>query len=384
MEEQSQAKHRSIPFNIPYRSEKEILYLEEAIQSNALSGNGIFTQKCQQYFEEKYGFAKCFLTHSCTGALEMAALLLDIQPGDEIIIPSYTFVTSASAFVLRGATIRFCDSLTDNPNINPQEIRRLLTPKTKAVVIVHYAGIACDMDAIMDIVNEYGIYLIEDAAHTIDAYHGERALGGFGHLSTFSFHNTKNISAGEGGMLVINDERLIEKAEIIWEKGTNRAAFFRGEINRYEWMMLGSSFSPSELVAAYLWSQLEDADIIVSARLNIWDRYYNQLKPLRDAGKLFYPDVPDYADHNAHIFYFICNNAEERSELIAFLRKRNIKTTSHYLPLHLSPYFKDKHQGKELPNSIRFCYQLIRLPLFPYLEESEQEYVIQSIFDFYE
>lgn len=380
---ETKPQHKKIPFNVPYRSDKELEYIKEALESGNLSGNGKFTKKCQNYFEEKYDFEKCFLTHSCTGALEMSALLLDIEPGDEVIIPSYTFVTSASAFVLRGATVRFCDSLASSPHIDPDSIVELINEKTKAIVIVHYAGVACDMAAIMDIVEEYDLYLIEDAAHTIDAYHDETPLGGFGHLSTFSFHNTKNISAGEGGMLAINDEDLVEKAEIIWEKGTNRAAFFRGDISRYEWMTLGSSFSPSELVAAYLWSQLENADIIVSSRLCIWNRYYDSLEPLKEKGKIFFEELPSYADHNAHIFYFICNTKKDKDKLYAFLKNRNIQVTTHYLPLHKSPYFKDKYEGKELPNSEKFCNRLIRLPLFPSLNKRDQDYIIKSIFDFF-
>ncbi len=374
---------KNIPFNIPYRSENEMAYVNEAIHHGHLSGNGPFTQKCQAWFEEQYDFGKCFLTHSCTGALEMASLLLDIQPGDEILIPSYTFVTSASTFELRGAKLVFCDSKKDHPNIDVDSIRANITEQTKALVIVHYGGVACDMDEIMALVEEHDIYLIEDAAHAIDAYYDGRSLGSFGHLAAFSFHHTKNITSGEGGMLVVNDVTLTEKAEIIWEKGTNRAAFFRGEIGRYEWISLGSSFSPSELVAAYLWAQLEESDIIVSSRLNVWEKYAKGLKELKDSGHIHFLEPDVSKEHNAHIFHIICSNGTERNGLIQHLKNAGVRSSSHYLCLHQSPYFKEKYQGGVLDNAIGFEKCLLRLPVYPTLDDDDQYYIISSILEYY-
>ena len=354
-----------IPFNKPFLTGKEAHYMYQAVFTGKLSGNGVFTKKCQQFFEERYGFRKCLMTTSCTDALEMAAILCDVQPGDEVIVPSYTFVSSALAFVRQGAKIVFADSCKDNPNIDAEAIEALITPKTKVIVPVHYAGVACDMDKIMDIANRHNLFVVEDAAQAIDSYYKGPPLGGIGHFGCFSFHETKNVTAGgEGGLLAINDERFIRRAEIIWEKGTNRAEFFRGEVNKYGWVDTGSSFLPAEINSAFLWAQLESLDEIQSKRKLLWDTYYEQLKPLADKGCFRLPDMPDYATNNAHMFYLVCNSLEERTALIASLKAEHIGAVFHYLSLHSSPYYLDKHDGRELPNCDHFADCLVRLPMF--------------------
>ncbi len=357
-----------IPFNKPYLSGKETQYIEEAVRSGKISGNGVFTRKCQEFFEQKYGFKKCLLTTSCTDALEMAAILCDIQPGDEVIIPSYTFVSTALAFVRQGAKIVFADSNTDEPNIDAAKIESLITSKTKVIVPVHYAGVACDMDAIMTLANKYNIFVVEDAAQAIDSYYKGKPLGGIGHLSAFSFHETKNIISGEGGLLAINDDRFIRRAEIIWEKGTNRSEFFRGEVNKYGWVDTGSSFLPSEIIAAFLWAQLENLDNIQNKRKTIWNTYYNQLKPLAEKGFLKLPFIPGYATNNAHMFYLVCNSLEERTKLIEHLKQNGVLAVFHYLSLHSSDFYQNKHDGRDLPNCDHFVDCLVRLPLFYELE----------------
>lgn len=369
-----------IDFNRPHLTGKELQYIQKAvISNNKISGNGTFTKRCQHFFEEKYGFKKCLLTTSCTDALEMAAILCDIQPGDEVIVPSYTFVSSALAFVRVGAKIVFADSMEENPNIDPEKVESLITPKTKAIVPVHYAGVACDMDRIMDIADRHGLIVVEDAAQAIDSYYKGRPLGSIGHLSAFSFHETKNIISGEGGLLAINDERFIRRAEIIWEKGTNRAEFFRGEVNKYGWCDTGSSFLPSEVIAAFLWAQLEEMDAIQDKRKALWNRYYELLKPLADAGHFTLPDIPDYATNNAHMFYLICNSIEERTALIKRLKDNDIQAVFHYLSLHSSPYYADKHDGRDLPNCDRYADCLVRLPMYFDLEFDEVEKICNQI-----
>ena len=355
-----------IDFNRPHLTGKEAHYMYQAVAAGKLSGNGAFTKKCQQFFEERYGFKKCLLTTSCTDALEMAAILCDIQPGDEVIVPSYTFVSSALAFVRAGAKIVFADSMQSNPNIDAEKIEALITPRTKAIVPVHYAGVACDMDHIMEIANKHNILVVEDAAQSIDSYYKGRPLGSIGHLSAFSFHETKNIIAGEGGMLCINDERFIRRAEIIWEKGTNRAEFFRGEVNKYGWVDTGSSFLPSEVIAAFLWAQLENLDEIQSRRKHLWELYNTGLSPLasRLSPNLALPNLPDYATNNAHMFYLVCNSLEQRTALIKHLKEHDIQAVFHYLSLHSSPYYTDKHDGRDLPECDRYADCLVRLPLF--------------------
>lgn len=371
-----------IDFNRPHLTGKEVDYIQQAVQEfKHISGNGIFTKRCQSFFEDKYSFKKCLLTTSCTDALEMAAILCDIHPGDEVIVPSYTFVSSALAFVRAGAKIVFADSMARNPNIDAELLDSLITPRTKVIVPVHYAGVACDMDRIMEIAKKHDIIVVEDAAQAIDSYYKGRPLGGLGHLAAFSFHETKNIISGEGGMLVINDERFIRRAEIIWEKGTNRAEFFRGEVNKYGWCDTGSSFLPSDVIAAFLWAQLEEMDSIQTKRRTLWNEYYHLLKPIVDEGRFRLPDIPDYATNNAHMFYLVCNNLDERTALIKKLKENNIQAVFHYLSLHSSPFYLDKHDGRILPNSDRYTDCLVRLPMYYDLTECEVETICRIILD---
>ncbi|MEI7507939.1 MAG: dTDP-4-amino-4,6-dideoxygalactose transaminase [Flavobacterium sp.] len=370
-----------IPFNKPYLTGKETEYIEDAVKSGKISGNGIYTKKCQDYFEKKYGFKKCLLTTSCTDALEMAAILINIQPGDEVIMPSYTFVSTSNAFVLRGAKIIFADSKKDNPNIDENLIEALITPKTKAIVPVHYAGVACNMDVIMDIANRHNLFVIEDAAQAIESYYISKdgvtkPLGSIGHLAAFSFHETKNIISGEGGMLAINDESFSDRAEIIWEKGTNRSAFFRGSVDKYGWVDIGSSFLPSEIIAAFLWAQLENIEKIQLKRKQLWDCYNVKLESWSKANDILLPVIPNYATNNAHMFYLICNSLSQRTQLIQSLKENNILAVFHYLSLHTSPFYKEKHDGRVLIETDRYTDCLVRLPLF---YELDVESVINAI-----
>lgn len=375
-----------IDFNRPFLTGKEAHYMYQAVYTGKLSGNGVFTKKCQQFFEEKYGFKKAIMTTSGTDALEMAAILCDVKPGDEVIVPSYTFVSSALAFVRQGARIIFADSCANNPNIDADKIEALITPKTKVIVPVHYAGVACDMDKIMDIANRHNLYVVEDAAQAIDSYYKGKPLGGIGHFGCFSFHETKNVTAGgEGGLLAVNDERFIRRAEIIWEKGTNRAEFFRGMVNKYGWVDTGSSFLPSEINSAFLWAQLESLETIQNRRKEIWSQYHEGLKDLAEKGCFTMPEIPDYATNNAHMFYLICRNLEERTQLIATLKEQSIYAAFHYLSLHLSEYYKEKHIGEipNLPNCDRFADSLVRLPMYYELKNEEVATVISVINQFY-
>ncbi|MCI5680355.1 MAG: dTDP-4-amino-4,6-dideoxygalactose transaminase [Paludibacteraceae bacterium] len=383
----------NIPFNKPHLTGKEAHYMYQAVFDGKLSGNGEFTKRCQHFMEQKYGFRKCLLTTSCTDALEMAALLCELHPGDEVIVPSYTFVSSALAFVREGAKIVFADSMKRNPNIDAEQLESLITPRTKVIVPVHYAGVACDMDAIMDIANRHNLIVVEDAAQAIDSYYisprtGKKcALGTIGHLSAFSFHETKNIISGEGGMLGINDERFIRRAEIIWEKGTNRAEFFRGEVNKYGWVDTGSSFLPSEVVSAFLWAQLEDMDNIQNKRKHLWNLYYSLLSATLNSphSTLNYslPDLPTYATNNAHMFYLVCRNLEERTALIKRLKENGVLAVFHYLSLHSSPYYAPKHDGRALPECDRYADCLVRLPMYYDLTEDEVHTICQIITDFF-
>ena len=375
-----------IPFNKPFLTGKEAHYMYQAVYTGKLSGNGVFTKKCQQFFEEKYGFKKAVCTTSGTDALEMAAILCDVKSGDEVIVPSYTFVSSALAFVRQGARIIFADSCKDNPNIDADKIEALITPRTKVIVPVHYAGVACDMDKIMDIANRHNLFVVEDAAQAIDSYYKGKPLGGIGHFGCFSFHETKNVTAGgEGGLLVVNDERFIRRAEIIWEKGTNRAEFFRGMVNKYGWVDTGSSFLPSEINSAFLWAQLESLDTIQARRKAIWNMYYEGLKNLAGKGCFTMPDLPNYATNNGHMFYLVCRNLDERTKLIAYLKGKGVGAVFHYLSLHLSEYYKEHHEGDipNLPNCDCFADCLVRLPMFYELNDEEVKYVIESILEFY-
>ncbi|MGL1890236.1 MAG: dTDP-4-amino-4,6-dideoxygalactose transaminase [Spirochaetaceae bacterium] len=370
-----------IPFNKPYLAGKELYNIEQSVLTGHISGNGKYTNKCQEFFKDRYSFNKTLLTTSCTDALEMCALLLDIKPGDEVIIPSYTFVSTALAFVREGAIIKFADSRKDRPGIDEETIEELITEKTKAIVIVHYAGIACDMDKIMEIANRNEIFVIEDAAQAIDGKYKNKSLGGIGHLGTFSFHETKNIQCGEGGLLIINDDRFIKRAEILWEKGTNRAEFFRGEINKYGWVDTGSSFLPSEIVAAFLFAQLEEIENIQQTRINIWNKYYESLKVFDGKGVIELPIIPDFSTNNAHMFYLTFNSNNQRTEFISRLKERNISTVFHYISLHSSEYYNSKHDGRKLIESDRYTDTLVRLPLYYELFENGLEGLIEEIKD---
>lgn len=357
------------PFNKPYLTGKENHYIYQAVLSGKISGDGIFTKRCHEFFEARFGFKKCLLTTSCTDALEMAALLINIQPGDEVIMPSYTFVSTSNAFVLRGAKIVFCDSRKDHPGMDEDAIEPLITERTRAIVPVHYAGVACDMDKIMDLAAHYGLLVIEDAAQAIDSYYTgkdciKRPLGSIGHLAAFSFHETKNIMSGEGGMIVINDERFMERAEIIREKGTNRSQFFRGEVDKYGWVDIGSSFLPSDIIAAFLFAQLENLDDIQQKRKKIWDAYHERLRPLEDKGLFRLPVIPGYATNNAHMFYLVFNTPQQRVEAIRLLKENNIHAVFHYLSLHTSAFYAGKHDGRELPECDRYTDCLLRLPMY--------------------
>lgn len=377
-----------IPFNKPFIIGKELTYIEEAVKSGKISGDGIFTKKCQQFFEQKYHFPKVLMTTSCTDALEMAAILCNVEPGDEVIVPSYTFVSSANAFALRGAKIVFVDSCHDNPNIDPVEIEKHITEKTKVIVPVHYAGVACDMEKIMDLAHKHNLYVVEDAAQAIDSYYTfsdgtKKALGSIGHFAAFSFHETKNIIAGEGGMLVINDSQYFDRAEVIREKGTNRSAFFRGEVNKYGWVDLGSSFLPSEIISAFLYAQLENLEVIQKKRLEIWDKYQNGLYSLQEQGFVSLPDIPSYATNNAHMYYIVCRSYDERTHLIQHLKAQDIHPVFHYLSLNKSDFFLANNPETDIPNSDHFTDCLLRLPFYYELSETEQNKIIELINSFF-
>ncbi len=371
-----------IPFNKPYFSGNETRYIEQAVRSGKISGDGLFTERVHRFFGQQLGFQKVLLTTSCTDALEMAALLLNIQPGDEVLMPSFTFVSAANAFVLRGAKVVFADSTALNPNLDAAALESLVTPRTRAIVPVHYAGIACDMDAIQAVADRHGLAVVEDAAHAIDSYYRGRALGSLGALAAFSFHETKNIISGEGGLLAVNDARFGPRAEVIREKGTTRSAFFRGEVDKYGWVDVGSSFLPSDIIAAYLWAQLENLADIQHRRRAIWNRYYGALEPLLNQG-IGLPVLPGYATNNGHLFYLVCRTLAERTALIAHLRQRGIWAVFHYLPLHRSPYYAAQHDGRLLPWADHYAARLVRLPLFYELSEADQQRVIAEVLDFY-
>lgn len=368
-----------IPFNKPYCSGRELDYMKVVCGSMTMSGNGDFTKKCHAFFEERYGFKKCLLTTSGTDALEMCAMLCELKPGDEVIVPSYTFVSSAIAFLREGAKVVFADSGADNPNITVDTIRPLINGHTKVIVVVHYAGVACDMDAIMQLAEEHHLLVVEDAAHSIDSFYKGRPLGSIGHLGAFSFHETKNINCGEGGMLVVNDERFIRRSEIIWEKGTNRAEFYRGMVNKYGWCDIGSSFLPSEFNAAFLWAQLEQLEDIQGKRIHIWNIYDSILRGNVEQYGIQLPDIPDYATNNGHMYYLVCQSLEQRTRLMAALKEQGIQTTFHYLPLHSSAYYKDQFHGAPLTNCDRYGDCLVRLPLFYELSDDDAIRIAQLI-----
>ncbi len=372
-----------IPFNKPFLSGRETEYIREAVFSGKISGDGIFTKKCHQYFEDRYGFRKTLLTTSCTDALEMCAILANIKPGDEVIAPAYTFVSTVNAFVLRGAKIRFADSRVDHPNIDEPAIAKLVNKRTKAIIPVHYAGVACDMDAIKKIAKERKLLVIEDAAQAIDSYYKNKPLGSIGDFAAFSFHETKNIISGEGGMITVNNQKYVKRAEIIREKGTNRSAFFRGEVNKYGWVDIGSSFLPSEIIAAFLYAQLENLDHIQKRRKEIWNTYHDGLADLAGIGLFQRPEIPEYATNNAHMYFIVCRSLKERTALIEHLKKNDILSVFHYLSLHKSPFYKKFHDGRKLPHSDRFTNCLLRLPLYFELSPEDQSKVIGSINSFF-
>lgn len=373
-----------IPFNKPYISGDELRYISQTFQEGNLSGNRSFTKKCQSFFEENYSIGKALMTTSCTDALEMSAILANIQPGDEVIIPSYTFVSTANAFVLRGAKIVFADSNPFHPGIDEDKIEELITSKTKAIVPVHYAGMSCNMNKIMSLANKYNLYVIEDAAQAIDNYFindkGEKfPLGSIGNFGTFSFHETKNIISGEGGLLAINDVENFVRSEIIWEKGTNRSSFFRGEVDKYGWVDIGSSFLPAEMISAFLFAQLQKLSDIQEQRIKLWNHYYKLLLPLANEGKIKLPYQPVYSTNNAHMFYIVCEDLNTRNKVIKHLKVNGIHSVFHYLSLHKSPFFKEKYKGDDLSNSDKYSDTLIRLPLYYELTLTNIEYIVKTL-----
>ncbi|MDB4040909.1 dTDP-4-amino-4,6-dideoxygalactose transaminase [Methylophilaceae bacterium] len=371
-----------LKFNKPFVVEKSFANMHEAVNHFRISGDGFYSKKCNDFFKYNYKFKNNFLTPSCTAALEMTALLMNIKPGDEVIMPSFTFVSCANAFVLRGATIRFIDSNYNEPNIDVSKIEALINKNTKAIVAVHYAGIPCEMDELIRIKKKYSLLLIEDCAHAIDSYYKNRPLGSFGDFSTFSFHDTKNITCGEGGLLVVNNKKYVKRAEIIREKGTNRTAFFRGEIKKYSWVDIGSSYLLSDLSAAYLYGQLMNIKIIQSKRIKIFNRY---LAILNKYNKYF--KVPENfigKKYNGHMFYIILKTNTEKAILIKHLSKKKIQAVSHYVPLHNSKFYKDKNYGSLCKNADLYSNRLLRLPLHPYLKMKDVDYICENILNFYE
>ncbi len=379
---------KHLPFNKPHLTGHETSLLQEAVATGKISGNGMFTKKCHTLLEALTRTPKALLTTSCTDALEMCAILMDIQDGDEVIMPSFTFVSTANAFILRGAKIVFVDSRSDHPGMDEDKVAELITSRTKAIVAVHYAGVACDMQKLKTIADKHALFLVEDAAQAICSYFkwpdgSKQPLGSIGQLGALSFHETKNIQCGEGGALLINSKDFEKRAEIIWEKGTNRTAFWRGEVDKYGWVDIGSSFLPSELSSAFLFAQLENADAIQARRLEIWNRYYEGLGADMLSGTARLPHIPDFATNNAHMFYLICSSEQERTDLIAHLKAEDIHAVFHYQSLHASPYFKDKHDGRPLLWSDTYSMCLVRLPLHLHLTNEDVDRVVHAIKRFY-
>lgn len=373
-----------ICFNVPPFTGKEMDYIRQAVENQKICGDGEFTKKCNTWMEERTGAKKALLTTSCTHATELAALLADIQPGDEVIMPAYTFVSTADAFVLRGARVVFVDIRPDTMNIDENRIEEAVTERTKAIVPVHYAGVSCEMDKIMQIAQKHNLFVIEDAAQGIMSTYKGKALGSIGDFGCYSFHETKNYSMGEGGALLIQDEKYVEEAEIIREKGTNRSKFFRGQIDKYTWVNYGSSYLPSDMNAAYLWAQLEMADEINEFRLKRWNQYWELLTPLKERGILELPTIPEGCVHNAHMFYIKAKDLEERTRLLAFLKENGILSVFHYIPLHTAPaglkygefHGEDRYTTKE-------SERLARMPMYYGLEEGQVDYIVSKIKEFY-
>ena len=373
-----------IPFNKPFIVGNEIQNISKAVLSGQLAGNGAFTKKCQEFLETRYDVGKALMTASCTGALEMAAILCEIGPGDEVILPSYTFVSTANAFHLRGAKLIFADIEPDTLNLSLRSTEAHLSTKTKAVCVVHYAGVGCDMDGYIALCRQKNLKLVEDAAHAIGAYYKGKALGSFGDLSAFSFHETKNFIAGEGGALGINNPSLVERAEIIWEKGTNRSQFFRGLIDKYTWVDIGSSFLPSELITAFLYAQFEHAEEITKRRLSCWNHYRAGLESFEQQGLMRLPTIPSHCQHNAHTFFLLLENEKTRNALIGYLSKRGITVTFHYIPLHTSPMgLSMGYRPGMLPITESVSGRILRLPLFYDLRLEEQDQIMDGITDFF-
>lgn len=373
-----------IKFNsVPYTG-KELGYIEEAIGNNKICGDGAFTKKCSEWIEERTGVSKCLLTTACSTALDMSAMLADIKPGDEVILPSFTFVSTANAFVLRGATLVFVDIRPDTQNIDEKLIEDAITDKTKAIVPVHYAGVGCEMDTIVDIAKRHDLIVVEDAAQGVMSTYKGRALGSIGDYGCYSFHETKNYSMGEGGALLIRDEAAVDKAEIMREKGTDRSRFLRGQVDKYTWVEMGSSYLPSDMNAAYLWAQLELADEINNNRLASWNRYYEQLSDLALQGRIELPVIPEECSHNAHMFYIKAKDLEERTALIAWLKESGINAVFHYVPLHSAPAGKKfgRMHGEDKYTTVTY-ERLLRLPMYYGLESSDVDYVCEKIAEFY-
>lgn len=373
-----------IPFNKPYMTGRELWYIAQAHANGHLAGDGMFTKKCHTWLEARTGAHKALLTHSCTAALDMAAILADIQPGDEVIMSSYTFVSTANAFVLRGGIPVFVDIRPDTLNIDETLIEAAITPRTKAIVPVHYAGVACEMDTIMNIAQRYNLLVIEDAAQGIMSTYKGKLLGSIGHLGAYSFHETKNIISGEGGALLINDERFAERAEIIREKGTNRGQFFRGQVDKYTWVDVGSSYLPGEVIAAFLWAQMEEAQSITQKRLAIWRQYHETLALLEDAGKLRRPIIPDACQHNAHMYYILLESLEKRTAVIAHLKEQGVNAVFHYVPLHSSP--SGRNYGRvsgEMTNTAALSDRLLRLPLWLGVE-AHQHNIVDELYRYFD
>ena len=370
-----------IPFNKPYVTGDEISYIKEVISSGKIASNGKFTAKCELFFEVRYGFRRALLTTSCTTALEMAALLIDIKPGDEIIVPSYTYVSTANVFEKFGAKVVCIDTCVEFPNLDPEKLVELITPKTKAIVPMHYAGVSCDMDRIMEIAVRHQLFVIEDSAMAIDNTYNNKYIGSLGHFAAFSFHETKNISCGEGGLLVVNDPRFIERAEILRDKGTNRKQFLNGAVDKYEWVDIGGSFAPNEITAAYLFAKLEKLDLIQNRRLEIWNAYFKEFETI-DSHLIDIPKIPSHSKSNGHGFFIVCNSVETRDSLIAFMAKKGIQLAFHYQALHQSKYYLEGNQAISLPNSERFSKGLVRFPLYAEMDMENVQLICDKVMEF--
>ncbi|MGG6240557.1 dTDP-4-amino-4,6-dideoxygalactose transaminase [Nodosilinea sp. AN01ver1] len=371
---------KNIPFSKFSASGEELLYVTEAIASGGIIGDGKYTKLCQSWLKEQLASKKVLLTHSCTAALEMAFILANIQPGDEVIMPSYTFVSTANAVVLRGGVPVFVDIRPDTLNLDETKLKEAITAKTKAIAPVHYAGVSCEMAPISEIAYQYGLQIVEDAAQGICSKYNDQPIGSYGNLAAFSFHGTKNIVSGEGGALAINDPSLIERAEIIWEKGTNRSQFFRGDVDKYTWVDIGSSYLPSDILAAFLWAQLQQADSITQHRLNIWNRYHLAFEELEKDQKIQRPNIPQQCQHNAHIYYLLVDSLETRTKILATLKHCGVQATFHYVPLHNAP--AGQKYGRQSGNLVvteDICDRIVRLPLFANMTFEEADYIISLV-----